>query len=386
MPKIAAQVIEALVPAADRVPVTDAAADTLKIFARDGSLWVGDGTRRAPLRRQATSVQRTRRGHDARGEPTLIAEFTYEYACLPEGERVELSVRSLLARLENAAAMKMHRAGEYQASAAGFARAAQLDPQRWVPWSNLACALALSGDPAAAVASLEPLIEREPLRAYHKVMSDPELASIRTHPTLVALRAPKPGNASLEGLTMAWSESKSLVALRRQEQSWGSCAFVEELLLMSTETNEQVLTLPLVDWGDTDPSCDDGDAVIEPRYRERVASRGAAAQRLLRDMGFSVAADLEVVSVESSTRHGRDLHTARFPKARLGLAIRDDEARVLRGNEVLGLRRDLWVDRIDHAGYDPDARVAFIGWTQDVAEGCDDRMPANGFELVVLDR
>ena len=71
------------------------------------------------------------------------------------------------------------------------------------------------------------------------------------------------------------------------------------------------------------------------------------------------------------------LHLARFPAAGLGLAVLGSEARVLRGNEVLGVARGLDFRELLRAGYDPDARVAFIEWTHDTPEGCSADRPTS---------
>ncbi|MCA9706112.1 MAG: hypothetical protein KDK70_09715, partial [Myxococcales bacterium] len=322
--------------------------------------------------------------HDGSGAPTLAVEYEDAAACAAERRRWELPARTLRARLENAAALGPHRKGDFEASARGFAQAARLDPSLDVAWTNLACALAMDGQTTQALGALEPVLRRDPLRTIHKVLSDPELASLREQPALTALHAETPGTATIRDLVLAYSSHLSLVALRRHEGSWGSAAFIEELQLFDATTGARVISLPLVDWHDTDPEGDD--PRIRPARRAAVEARLDAADRFLRVLGFSTSPGLELASVRQEPRGDRMLHLARFPAAGLGLAVLGSEARVLRGNEVLGVARGLDFRELLRAGYDPDARVAFIEWTHDTPEGCSADIDGVGFAMVVVER
>ncbi len=386
-PSPAAQaVLDTIVSLKDPPTVSDAAVKALKFVVVDDELWVSDGDRRAPLRETATAVLGTTPRRDAAGAMIVRVDYEHDYGCFEGPQHLDLDARNLLARLENAGALVHHRAKRFEQAAIGFATAASLDPSLHLAWSNLACALALGGDTESAVGALDPLVDRGPLRAYHKVMSDPELASLREHPAIVALRAPTAGNVSVRGMSMAYSAHLSMVALLRYEQSWGSMAFIEEIQLFRSTTGEFVSSIPLVGWDDSDPSYEGKIArgVILPRRKKAVNARFDVVQRALRDMGFSTSAGLEVMPV-TETPQGDDIkYTARFAKAGLGMAILGGKARVLTKTEVLGLNADVDYEFVERVGYDPDARVAFVGWLQSVPEGCDSGMAGSGYGLVVL--
>jgi hypothetical protein len=378
--------LDRLVPATERIAVTEEAARALEIRVIDNDLWVTDGSRRAPLRRRANAITRVTLGRTEGGEPMLLVDYEDDVSCLEQEQHVELPARSLLAKLENAAAMKPHGKHDFEASTRGFARAVELDPFLDVAWTNLACALAMHGDAAAAITVLDPMLRREPFQTYHKLLSDPELASLRERPELTALRAPKRGDASIRKLVIAHSAHHSLVALRRTEQSWGACNRVEDLRLFSTTTGEPVLTLPLVGWDETEPDCDEGggDGGVIPRHRAKVNTRLDTAERFLRDLGFSVSAGLELVDPSKTTTEDGPHTAAKLPGASLELEIDDESIRVRKGGEVLVTQSQDVAQGITLAGHDPVARVAFIEWYHDVPEGCDDEEDGTGIIVVPL--
>ncbi|MCX4247636.1 tetratricopeptide repeat protein [Paraliomyxa miuraensis] len=385
VPTAANELLNGLVPEAERIAVTDAAAKSLELRVIDFEIWVTDGTRRAPLRMRAEEVTRTTPGHDGSGEPTLAFDYTDGMSCVDESNHAELSVRSLLARLENATAMKPHVADDFESSARGFARAARLDPSLDVAWINLACALAMQGKRGPATTALAPLLERKPLYTIHKVMSDPELESLREVPALVSKRAPKPGTAKVRELTLAYSEHLSLVAARRVEDSWGACNFVEDLRILDASTGKEILTLPLVGWDESEPECEDDapDRRLRPEAKSRVQARLDTMDRFLRDMGFSVSEGLELV--EPDDDEGPAVRAA-LPKAGFELVIDDDELRVEKAGKTLVAIPQTEAQGITRAGHDPRAGIAFIEWFHDVPEGCDDGSDGTGFIVVALPR
>ena len=111
--------------------------------------------------------------------------------------RFHLTVAKLNARLENVAALALHRARKWTEAAAGFSRALALDPTLDVAATNLASAQLLAGKPEDALRTLAPLLEKAPVATYAQVASDPELAPLLKRPALAALRAPTPGKARL---------------------------------------------------------------------------------------------------------------------------------------------------------------------------------------------
>lgn len=380
------KLLDALVPEAERIAVTNEAAKALEIRVIDFDLWVTDGTRRAPLRLRASEVATVTVGHDATGEPTLVVDYQDDVSCDDPAKHVELSARSLLARLENAAAMKPHGKRDFETSARGFAKAAQLDPSLDVAWINLACALAMGGKRPSAIAALAPMLQRKPLYTAHKVLSDPELAALREAPELVALRAPKPGTAAIRTLTLAYSPHLSLVAVHRVEDSWGACNFVEDLRLIDAKTGKEVLTLPLVGWDESEPECDDHEPGrrIRAGHRARIDARLDTMDRFLRDMGFSVSEGLELVDPGTAAPDDGPVTRARLPGAGLELVIDDQELHVMKAGKTLATVPQTEAQGISHAGHDPAAGVAFIEWFHDVPEGCDDESDGTGFIVVPL--
>lgn len=376
------RLLDSLVGPAERPRVREAAA-SLELRIVELELWVTDGNRRAPLRRRATELNGVTRETGPEGEPVLVVDYTDGMRCTGGDERERLSARSLLSRLENASALRLHHEGEFVAASRGFAAAVSLDPSFPTASSNLACALALRGRPDLAVTALAPWLEQDLIPTYHTVMLDPELASLRERPALRALRAPTPGTARLHDLVMAYSRDLSMVAFVRAESSWGSCAFTEELILLSATTGERITTLPVIDWEDTEASCEAGDRVIRPKARIRVDRRRAAVDRVLTDMGFDPSPHLEVSTARHQTDDRGERFTARFPKAGLGIAVREGTARLLKKDEVLGVSPGLGDVRIRRAGYDPETKIAFVEWLRDVPEGCDDGRDGTGVRLVL---
>jgi len=366
------ELLDRLVPAADRVAVDDAAAKALTITATDSDLGVGDGSRRASLHQRASTVLGVTIQTDTSGEPVLHIGFQDDAFCgeiVPQ--YVDLSARTLLARLEQASGEEQHGKRDFAAAAKSFARAALLDPSLDEPWLGLAKALAKQSDAAGAMAALDPVIRRAPLATYHQVLSDADLASLREQPAIVALRAPKAGDVKIRKMTIAYSTDKSLVALIRKEDSWGACNYVQELRLHSTASGEKMLSLPLADFSETDPECPKkaGPGKVLPAHRATVNARFDAAERFLRDMGFSVSAGLELVDPPKVA--GEDyIKKATLPGAGLEIEIDEGNAVVRKGTEVLVDRPQTLAQSIDLIGYDPAANVAFIEWYGQVPEGC----------------
>lgn len=363
------ELLDRLVPAAERVKVDAAAAKTLAIESVEEALWVVEGTRRAALHKRASRVLGVTFQEDASGEPLLHIGFEDDAFCGEIAPQyVDHSARTLLAKLEQASGLEHHGKREFAAAAKRFTQAALLDPSLDDAWLGLAAALAKQGDATAAMAALDPLIVRAPLSAYHHVLTHPDLTSLREQPAIVALRAPKAGNVELAKMTLAYSAHRSLVALVRTEQSWGACNYVQELRLYGSKTGEQELSLPLAGMGETDPECEGRGRKVLKEHRAAVKARFAAAERLLRDMGFTVSPALELVAAPKDAEG--EVLTLALPKAGLELGIDEKEAWVRKGTEVLVERPQHLAWSIQRVGHDPTAGVAFIDWFAQVPEGC----------------
>ena len=367
------ELLDRLVPAADRVAVSDATAKPLEIKAEESQLFVVEGSRRAPLGRRGDAINGVTLSHDAGGEPVLRVDYEDSVFCGDTKQLAEIPARNLLARLENASGLEHEGKGKggLEAAAKAFAQAVLLDPTLDEAWTSLARVLAKQGDTASAMAALDPLLRRAPLATYHQVLSDRELASLREQPAITAVRAPKAGDAKLRKLTIAYSAHHSLVAMVRTEQSWGACNYVQELRLHSTTSGEELLSLPLAGFDETDTECAKagGPGKVLPKHRAAVNARFDMAERFLQDMGFSVSPGLELVDPPKVP--GEDYITkAQLPGAGLEIEIGESTVKVRKGTEVIVDRKQNDAQSIDSAGYDPAAHVAFIEWHQQVPEGC----------------
>lgn len=284
-------------------------------------------------------------------------------------------VAVLKARLENAAALRLHRAGKHAGAEEGFRSAVALDPGFDLAYTNLASALALQGKTGEAVAALGPLLARNPAFVYFKVLEDPELASLAEAPELTRLRAPVRGTGRVDQLEVPamWSEKHQLIATVWSQGSWGDSRYEAELWLFAPDETLRA-RVPLVRWDETlddcyDESCQDG---VIPDRRPAVAARKAQADRLLADLGFSPVPGALGTRIE---QEGRPVRVT-FPGARLALVHaegqRRDVVRVVRGNDVLV-----------EAGSFGDPRWAMLlpgmivyGWGRAGREGCEGTDPS----------
>jgi hypothetical protein len=292
--------------------------------------------------------------------------------CNTSGHAV-YTLDALEARLANVEALAAHHKKDYATAATGFARAAQLDPDFDLAAENLASALALGGKPDQAVAALAPWIAKNPTWVYARVATDPELASLRQHKAIVALRARKPGTATVKDGTLAglvaWSATRRQVAVVHGEGSWGSCNWFAELQVFDVATGARRATLPLVEWADTSPECEGTDRPVrglDPAHAKAVTARVAAAQGLLRELGFSPAR-LE----KSVGDHGSD--DLRLPRAKLVVRTADVTAEVVRAGTVIA--RGAVLGNVDSAWLVPDAKAIVLGSGRAGSEGCEGSDP-----------
>lgn len=249
---------------------------------------------------------------------------------------VRFSSRTLVAHLENAEALAAHRARRHAEAAAGFRRAIALDPDFDLAYTNLAATLAVAGKPEEAVTALQPLLARNPVHVYARVMLDPELAPLREQPAIAALRSQTPGSAaidpatfSLAGAHVALDRASKRIAAVDAEASWGACSFESILQIFDAATGEVLTRVPIVNWGDSDPDACDGRGLL-PEARTRVAARVEAASRVLRDLGFVPMAKTKPSSGSEDAQGDRTVIEVPFPASRLSLVISEGIARVTR--------------------------------------------------------
>src|SRR5262249_42408172 len=135
------------------------------------------------------------------------------YNCGQE-QTFKFSAAFLEARIENAAALKLHVDKRHAEAAAGFARAVALDPDWELAITNLAAAQALAGQKAEAVATLARLLDKNPAWLAWRLVADPELASVAGAPELAAVTRPT-GSATaadLDKVPIARAAARGLVA------------------------------------------------------------------------------------------------------------------------------------------------------------------------------
>lgn len=249
--------------------------------------------------------------------------------CLAGDFVVTYPVAALQARLENASALRIHRARKYPEAERAFRRVVGLDPDFELGYTNLASALALQGKAREAVDALRPLIDRNPAWVYHKVLEDSELATLAEAPEIVALRAPTRGTARVDLLaaTAAWSAEHDLIAAVMT-------GFDSALLILAPDGAVRA-RIRLVSGDEIDVDCYESPERCDPvlaHARPAVAARKARADALLRDLGFSPVpgSDGRVIAPQQ----GRPPRVS-FDAAKLGLVLGKDKVRVVRHDDVL---------------------------------------------------
>jgi tetratricopeptide (TPR) repeat protein len=344
--------------------------DGMVVAARDGRLSVRRGNVRAPIAvtagvtPQSAAVDRVARR----------LTVTVQENCDGLESRLHFTFDQIEARVVNASALAEHRQKRFAAAAAGFARAAALDPDFDLAATNLASALTSLGRRAEAMRALAPLIARRPIDLYARVALDPELAPLIAEPALAALRARTRGDARLAPTGevaggVAWSPRHHLVATSRTEASWGSCQFDTWLEIFDTRSGARAAALHLVRWPETSDDCDAG-LLVRRSARKAVADRIAIASRVLVDLGFA-AGKAEAARDPEETADGK--HRTRFARSGLGLVMRGGAIRVVRRDHVLAEGRGL--HRMDRAYHVPGARVVVVATGRPGREGCESTDP-----------
>jgi tetratricopeptide (TPR) repeat protein len=273
----------------------------------------------------------------------------------------------------NGEALEAHAAGRFEEAAAGFAAAARLDPSFELTHTNLACALNRLGRSREALATLAPLLRDNPVLAYSKIASDPDLQSLAAAPEIAALLPSTPGDVQPEAFesqqATAWvGLGGAAAAVIVREVSWGSSQYRLDLEVFAAKSGARKLRLPLSSWDDRN---EDGETL--PARREVLRQRYEQTARWLRDMGFRADPRATVMTLASLPDSGRLKRTT----LRIKYASWQES-----GSEVG--RYDIWKDGrvVAHFGqnthmntctlsYLPSARALIVQWTTEAPEGCD---------------
>ena len=296
-----------------------------------------------------------------------------DYTCAGK-TRYEWTFGHLAARLENATAFALHQNKDWKSAAAGFARAAALDPTWRIAAYNLASAHQLLGDKPAAIKALAPFLATDPLGTSLDIARDPELAPLLDQPALVAIRSTKPGSAKLTtaGLDgkVLFAPDRNLIAVARVESSWGSSAFTVDVQIWDAATSKLVASTTVVEWGETK----NDEKGLVAATKSVVTERMTRLSTQLAALGFRPAAKVEK-GVESSDGAKAKIH---FAKAKLGLvgpgdmhsaAFTDGVVNVLRKNTTLATAKI--TGRLVAASFVEEASAIIIEMQRHSSEGCD---------------
>jgi hypothetical protein len=397
-------------PGIDPAEISAAVARLRFRISKGATLLAVAGERSAPL--PVENVFELAPARWSRDRSEVVVQ--YDDYC-QQTHRVTFSARSLVARLENAEALAAHRAGRHAQAATGFARAIALDPDFDLAYTNLASTLAVAGKADQAVAALQPLLARNPVHVYARVMLDPELAALREQPTIAALRSQTPGTATIDAATFALEGAHVAVdqspghspgqdpglthgriAAVDSEASWGACSFESILQIFDAATGQVRTRVPIVTWEDSDPDACDGRGLL-PGARTRVAARVEAANRVLRDLGFVPLKKAKPSSGSEDAQGDRTVIEVPFPASKLSLVITEGTARVTRRGSAPARAPkpapkpapdQLLVERpvpaataVGWALHVPEVDAVIYAWQRPGAEGCEGSDPTG---IVVL--
>lgn len=251
-----------------------------------------------------------------------------------ERETARFTLDMLEARLENAAALKLHRAGKHAEAAAGFRRALRLDPRYVLAGYNLASALNRLGRRAEAAAALAPFFERSLVKVYLAALQDPELTPLLDEPGLATVRVQPPGTA----------------VLRRWDPDWiaysarhGRIAVLDDhdgLRVFSLKTGELDAVLSLGDrvlqWSgggsDVDAQLQQAERKLANKAEQVLRKQLPLVNRVLADLGFVEIKQREAGKIEGSP----ESYTVRFPASAVEVSLSSRELRMVREQRVLG--------------------------------------------------
>ena len=266
---------------------------------------------------------------------------------------------------ENTVAYAHHVKKDYKAAAANYARALAADPTWPIPAYNLAGVETDLGDLTAAIAALAPWLAAQPLQTYLQVASDPELAPLLARSELRALHARTLGKVTLtivdDAAFIGYSPERQQIAVTTHVDSSGVSGFTKTLELRDT-TGRIVAAFDLVTNAET--GTDMNPYGVKSKLVAKVKQRAAALELALANLGFSTAGT-ELATTPQ--RADDDKWRASFPRAKVGLVIKNNVARVLRKDTTLATATTL--ARLDAAALIPG--VAVVIWSGD-SGGCGD--------------
>ena len=277
-------------------------------------LRVRQGKRRAPLTIAGgrpsphATVEVTRRG--------ASVTLSFMPTCWDVSET--FSPDQLEARLAHATGVALRRR-DPDGALAELTRAHALDPGFAPAASELARVLIAAGrlDDAAAVLPIA-----DPVARLVGAMTDPTLAPLRDHPSMIAARAATPGGAALGPTGIGVTAAGDLV-VREALGNHGACWSEDALRVLDGQTLRERARLPLVGAADFHGDGCDARRAHTAAGRRRMRARQALADQVLIALG-TVPAIGELATVETDwTRHVRKL---RFAAADLGLVIGADGA------------------------------------------------------------
>lgn len=204
-----------------------------------------------------------------------------------EPEQATFTLDMLEARLENAAALKLHRAGQYQEAALGFQQALRLDPGYLLAGLNLASALNRAGQREKGAAALLPFLPQHVAKVYLAALQDPELMPLLDQPSLVALRARPRGTAALKSWSPDWiaySQKHGRLAVLDPHDGLRVFSLNQGQLDAAVELGERVPR-----WsgdGDASRAAQKAAKQLEKRAKVTLARKLPMLNRFLADLGF----------------------------------------------------------------------------------------------------
>lgn len=295
------------------------------------------------------------------------------------------SLDMLEARLENAAALKLHRNKRYAEAAQGFTRALRLDPRFRLAAYNLASALSQQGRKDEAVAALAPFLSRELPATYLALLQDPELQPLLETREVAALRADSAGTVGTAGTAALTARDERWLAHSARHQLLAALDPHRGLVLFSLRTGEVVAQLEMgteiFPW-----SCDGCSDEIEQQARRAKASAQVAfqkklplANRFLAELGFSA---LKRREDGKRCEPGRSLC---FAASGLRVEFSDDEDRATvykKGQRVTAPSAEYCSHSIDGGTYLPELQVVTYRWSH--RHGSTDRGRQQGTELLLV--
>ncbi len=354
----------------------------LDVVVHNDDLAVTDGKDKASLNISATDIRRRTRFPN---KQAIKVDYTYGAACNNEDRSRTFTYASLKAHLENQRALRHHQKQRYREAAEGFEKAVELDPSFDTAVINLACAQALLGNTEQALATLKPLLEKDPVRMYFKILMDDDLKSLRSHPSVTSLKADAPGTYALNDIWrksgVAYSKSKGLVATVSVGYSWNELYWDARFRIHDVKTGMLLINKFLVS-GDGDDSDSEIRRKIISDSRKDGAGTAVRVNEFLRDFGFNPPQDFEQgIGVEPE---GTWPDKEKFKQAGFSLVLKRGVARVFQKNKVLSEKVNAKGDVLYDAYYLPDPPAVIYIWQNDESEGCNEESDLSGSDVIPL--